>query len=120
MPAESVCYFRVDAPGPSWSSNIGAFGEPRVAGDNGEKCGTPATPDGTVRRFRTIQARPKDLRVSSGQPERAVRWHSGFRGGAHGPRDKAPIHHAARRRGGGVAAGGAGAAAGETADHRRH
>src|SRR5213080_1141132 len=32
-------------------------------------------------RFRTIQVRPKDLWALPGQPERAVSWHSGFRGG---------------------------------------
>jgi hypothetical protein len=41
--------------------------------------------------FRTIQAYPKDGRYLSGQAWRAVCWHSGFREGAHGPGDKAPI-----------------------------
>jgi hypothetical protein len=33
-------------------------------------------------RFRTIQVRPKDLPLFPRQPERAVRWHSGFHRGS--------------------------------------
>jgi putative ABC transport system substrate-binding protein len=51
------------------------------------------------------------------QAEPAVTWHGEFRRGAHGPRQKAPIHRAARRRGG-VAARGAGAA--PERPHRAH
>jgi hypothetical protein len=35
-----------------------------------------------TRPFRTFQVYPKDLQVLSGQPVRAVSWHSGSRGGA--------------------------------------
>src|SRR5262245_36050698 len=41
------------------------------------------------------------------QAERAVSWHSGFRGGAHARGRTAPIHHAARRRSGRLADHGA-------------
>src|SRR5262245_33055143 len=60
-------------------------------------------------RFRTIQGCPKDLPVPSGQPWRAVSWHSGFRGGAHARRKTARIDSPARRSGD-VAARGTGAA----------
>src|SRR6516164_513121 len=66
-------------------------------------------------RFRTIQVHPKDLLVLPREPRRAVSWLNGFRRGAHGPRDKAPIDHAARW-GSRVAACGEGAAAAEGGD----
>src|SRR5438874_1650254 len=62
-------------------------------------------------RFRTIQVYPKDLRALPGNPEPAVSWLSGFRGGAHARPRTTPVHDAARgRRSGGVAVRGAGAA----------
>jgi hypothetical protein len=63
--------------------------------------------------FRTFQVHAKDLRVLPRHPERAVSWHSGFRGGAHARRWKARVHHAARRRRGRVAARGARVAFGD-------
>src|SRR5262245_34774720 len=33
-----------------------------------------------------FRSAPRTCRYPSGQPWRAVSWHSGFRGGAHGPR----------------------------------
>ena len=61
--------------------------------------------NGSSRGFRTIQVCPKDLRALPGQPEPAVSWHSGFRGGAHARPKTTPVHHAPWRRGGLAARG---------------
>src|SRR5262245_17037449 len=134
MPEESVCYFRVDAPGPSWSSNIGAFGEPRLAGDNVESAAPPPRPRGLASRptrFRTIQVRPKDLQVASGaasgcgnlsvpirQSWRPTSQRAAFRGREtpHARHAAASIHIAAGRRGSDLAGRGAGAAGGNAGD----
>jgi hypothetical protein len=49
-------------------------------------------------RFRTFQARPKDLRVLPGHPDPALSWHSGLRGWAHARSRTTPVHCAIRRR----------------------
>src|SRR5262245_25238848 len=59
---------------------------------------------------------PRTCRYLSEQPQRAVSWRGGFRWGAHGPRDKTPIHHAALQHGGRVAPRGWRAAAGNASD----
>jgi hypothetical protein len=46
-------------------------------------------------------------------PEPALSWHSGFRGGAHARHKTASFHHALRRRGDGLADRGARAATGD-------
>src|SRR5262249_20984955 len=70
-------------------------------------------------RFRTIQVCPKDLPWASRQPEVAVSWHSGFRGGAHARRKTARVDSPTRRGGCGVADWGARAAADQKdATHR--
>src|SRR5215472_14710982 len=76
------------------------------------------TLDRLAARFRTIQARPKDLRALPVHPEPAVSWHSGFRGGAHARPKATPVPHAARWRYGRVAARGARAASGARAPDR--
>jgi hypothetical protein len=63
-----------------------------------------SAPAETPPRFRTIQACPKDLPVSSGATLACGKLaHSGFRGGAHGRPKTTRVDSPARRRGGGVA-----------------
>src|SRR5262245_35852389 len=88
----------------------------RISDFEPDRAPARAGPAHRVPRFRTIQVCLKDLRVLWRQLKRTVSWHSGFRRGAHGPRDKAPIDHAARRRSSRMADRGGRAAAGAAGD----